>query len=559
MIERAQIEAAAGRTLAELLAGEPGVQVWSNGGLGKAASVSLRGLEARHTLLLIDGVRHGSATLGLPSWDNVPLDAIDRIEIVRGPMSGLYGSDAVGGVIQIFTRGGKTGFHPDGSATLGSRRYGELAGGARFGSGAVDGSLRVQHRRTDGFSATNERVPFGNHNPDDDGFTQSSISGRLGARLGAWRAEATWLKATGTSQYDDGPGTDSRAKQRTEVLSAVVSGPASAAWRTALKVGRSTDELDTLSTASTFTDLGTIGTTQTQLTWDNQIQTPLGTALALAERVQQKVLRPGDPFAVAERTINGVGAGLNGESGSHSWQASLRHDRNSQFGKQTTGSVAYGLVLAPGLRASASFGTSFVAPSFNQLYFPNFGNPDLLPEEGRQRELSLVWRQGAVTSRLVYFDHRIRGYISTGPLPTNIPRVKIEGVSASAQSAWGAWTVGGSIDILQPVNDTAGTANFGKVLARRVQESARLNVEWRGNALTLGGALQAFGERYDNASNIVRLGGYGTLDLHAQWALARDWALSARLNNALDKRYETVLGFNQPGRELYLTLRWSPR
>jgi vitamin B12 transporter len=559
VIDRARIEAASGRTLAELLASESGVQFWSNGGLGKSASVSLRGLESRHTLLLIDGVRYGSATLGTPSWDNLPLDAIERIEIVRGPMSGLYGSDAVGGVIQIFTRRGQQGFHPEAAATLGSRSYGEVAAGARFGSGALDGSLRVQHRRTDGFSATNPKVPFGNHNPDDDGFDQTSVNGRLGLRLEDWRAEATLLKAEGTNHYDDGPGADTRAELRTEVISAQLAGPVTGPWRTSLRASRSRDDFETLASASAFTTLGTIGTTQTQLSWENQIATPLGTALVLAERLEQEVERPGTPFTVSARTVTGLALGLNGEAGAHGWQANVRRDRNSQFGSQTTGSLGYGYALAPGLRATASFGTSFVAPSFNQLYFPGFGNPNLLPEEGRQREVGLVWRNGPVTSRVVYFDNRIRGYISSGPLPTNIPRVKVDGISASVDAVLGAWTIAGSIDSIDPVNATEGTANFGRILPRRVQESARLALDWRGGAFTLGGTLQAHGERFDNANNSTRLGGYATLDLRAEWALARDWALAAKLNNALGKTYETVFGYNQPGREAYLTLRWTPR
>ena len=434
VIDRARIEAATGRTLAELLAGQSGVQTWSNGGLGKAASVSLRGLESRHTLLLVDGVRYGSATLGTPSWDNIPLDAIDRIEIVRGPMSGLYGSDAVGGVIQIFTRRGQQGFHPDVSATVGSHSDREVAAGARFGSGAFDGSLRLQHRRTDGFSATTAQAQFGNHNPDDDGFDQTSVNARLGLRLGDWRADATLLQSKGTSRFDDGPGVDTRAALRTEVISAQLAGPVAGAWRTSFRASRSRDDYDTLA-STRASSLGNIGTTQTQFSWENQIATPLGTALALAERVQQEVTRPGAPFAESERTVTGLALGLNGEAGAHGWQANLRRDRNSQFGNQTTGSLGYGYALTDTLRATASFGTSFVAPSFNQLYFPGFGNPNLLPEEGRQRELGLVWRNGPVTSRLVYFDNRIRGYISSGPLPTNIPRVKVDGISASRQAA----------------------------------------------------------------------------------------------------------------------------
>jgi vitamin B12 transporter len=558
VIDRARIEAASGRTLAELLAGESGVQSWSNGGLGKNASVSLRGLESRHTLLLIDGVRYGSATLGTPSWDNIPLDAIERIEIVRGPMSGLYGSEAVGGVIQIFTRRGQQGFHPEFAAALGSRSYGELAAGARFGSGLVDGSLRLQHRRTDGFSATNPKLPS-NYNPDDDGFDQTSVNGRIGVRLGDWRADATLLKTEGTNHYDDGAGVDTRAALRTEVMSLQLAGPVTSAWRTSVRASRSRDDFETLASASAFSTLGTIGTTQTQFGWENQINTPLGTALVLAERVQQEVERPGTPFAVSERSVTGLALGINGEAGAHGWQANVRRDRNSQFGGQTTGSLGYGYELAPGLRATASFGTSFVAPSFNQLYFPGFGNPNLLPEEGRQREVGLVWRNGPVTSRVAYFDNRIRGYISGGPLPTNIPRVKVDGISASVDAVLGAWTLAGSIDSIQPINATEGTTNFGRILPRRVQDSGRLAVDWRGGGFTLGGSLQAFGERFDNANNSTRLGGFAMLDLRAEWAFARDWVLAAKLNNAGGKTYETVFGYNQPGREGFVTVRWAPR
>lgn len=559
VIDRARIEAAAGRTLAELLAGESGVQSWSNGGLGKPASVSLRGLESRHTLLLVDGVRYGAATVGTPSWDNIPLDAIERIEVVRGPLSGLYGSDAVGGVIQVFTRRGQPGFHPEFTATAGSHGYGELAAGARFGSGPVDGSLRLQQRRTDGISATNATVPFGNHNPDDDGFEQHSVNGRLGLRLGDWRAEATLLRAEGESRFDDGPGADSRAELRSEIVSVQLSGPLTEAWRTAVKAARSRDDYDTLASASPFAALGNIGTVQTQLSLENQFATPLGTALVLAEQVQQEVERPGTPFAVSERTITGVALGLNGESGIHGWQANLRRDRNSQFGRSNNGALSYGVRLGGGLRATVSLASTFVVPSFNQLYFPGFGNPGLLPEKGRHRELGLVWRHGPVTSRVAYFDNRIRGYISSGPLPTNIPRVKVDGVSASVDALLGAWTLAAGVDSLQPVNATEGTANFGRILPRRVQESGRLALGWRRGGVTLGGTLQAFGERFDNASNSARLGGYATLDLRAEWALSRDWLLAAKLNNALGKRYETVLGYNQPGREALLTLRWAPR
>lgn len=558
VIERAQIEAAAGRTLAELLAGESGVQFWSNGGLGKIASVSLRGLEARHTLLLIDGVRYGSATVGAPTWDNIPLDAIERIEVVRGPMSGLYGSDAVGGVIQIFTRNGQAGFHPEASATMGSHRHGELAAGARFGAGPFDGSLRLQHRRTDGISAANERVPFGSFNPDDDGFEQTSVSGRLGLRLGTWRAEAALLTAEGTSHFDDGLGTDSRAKLRTEVISAQLAGPVAGAWRTSFKVARSRDDFDTLASASPFTDLGTIGSTQRQLSWENQVTTPLGTALALAERLEQEVERPGTPFAVSERSITGLGLGLNGEAGAHGWQASVRRDRNSQFGKQTKGSLAYGLQMTPQLRATVSFGTSFTAPSFNQLYFPGFGNPLLLPEEGLHRELGLRWAQGAHEVRFAAFSSNIRGYITPGANPANVD-ADIEGLTLSLRTEWAGWRVSAGGELLDPRNSNPNNANFGRQLPRRAKEVFRFGAERRFGAWTFAASMLHSGARFDNASNSTELPGFTVWDLRAEAALAPDWVLGVKLNNVADRRYETALGYNQPAREAFVTLRWAPR
>ena len=558
VIDRSQIEAAVGRTLPELLAQQPGVQFSSNGGAGKSSSVYMRGLESRHTLLLVDGVRYGSATLGTPAWDNLPLEAIERIEIVRGPASGLYGTDAVGGVVQIFTRQGAEGLRLDAAAAAGSNRHGRLGAGARFGQGRFDGSVQVQRIGTRGFSATNERAQFGNFNPDDDGFRQTSGSLQLGWRLGGgWRLESRALRSEGVTRIDDGPGVDSRAALRSEVLSLALGGPVTAGWRSRLRLARSTDGYETLATASGSTPLGTTGTVQQQYSWENTFATPFGAALVLAERLQQKVERPGAGFAVAERNIDAVAAGLSGSAGRHSWQTSLRHDRNSQFGSQTTGTLAYGLALSPAWRAAVSYGTSFVAPSFNQLYFPGFGNPALLPEEGRHGEVSLRWADAVQQLRLAYFDNRIRGYIAGGPAPTNIPRVRVDGFGLSYQAQLRHWTLAAAADHLDPRNDTEGSAAYGNQLPRRSRNSlkAQADVAWAG--WRLGGVFTAFDERYDNAANTLRLGGYGTLDLLADWRPAPRWTLGLRLNNLGNKAYETAYGYNQPRREAYLTLRYS--
>jgi vitamin B12 transporter len=560
VIERTDIERAEGRTLPELLAQQPGVQSSSNGGLGKTSSVFIRGLEARHTLLLVDGVRLGSASVGTPSLDNLPLDAIERIEIVRGPLSSVYGSEAAGGVIQVFTRRGREGLHGDASTTIGSERFGRLGGGLAFGQGALDGAVRFTHTRNRGFSATNPRVQFGNHDPDDDGFRQTAGLLRLGWQLSPdWRIEGSVLESEGETQYDDGPGADSRATLRNGVQSLQASGRLGAAWRTRLSYGRSTDVYDTLATASRFTPLGATRTEQTQLGWENTVATPLGTAVALLERIEQDVARPGTPYATSRRTIDAAGLGLNGEADRHSWQAALRHDANSQFGGQTTGSAGYGFALTPAWRVAGSYGSSFVAPSFNQLYFPGFGSPDLLPEEGRHGEVSLRWSSGGQSLRAAWIDNRIRGYIPSGPLPVNVPRSRIDGLVMSYEGRWRGVVAGASYERLDPRNATGGSPNAGNLLPRRAQDAFRAQADWMLGRASVGGTLSAFSHRYEDAANRLRMAGFATLDLRADWALGPEWTLGARLNNLADKAYETAYGFNQPGREAFVTLRWTQR
>lgn len=557
VLTRADIEAAGGRSLAELLAREAGIQVWSNGGLGKAASVSMRGMESRHTLLLVDGVPLGSATLGTPSWDNLPLEAIERIEIVRGPMSGLYGSAAVGGVVQVFTRQGGQGLRLNGAAMVGSFADRELSAGVRGGNDLLEGSLRVQARHQGGFSAANARAPFGNYNPDRDGFDQRSFSGRLALKLEGWRAEAMLLKSNGSSRYDDGPGADARSDLGNQVASLQVSGAFSKAWRTTLRVSRSEDEADTRASASSFTTLGLTSTVEDRLAWENGIDTPVGTVLGLLERTEQTVRRPGTAYAVSERRLNAAALGLTGQAGPHSWQVNARRDSNSQFGSQNGGAAAYGLQLTPMVRVGASWGSAFVVPSFNQLYFPGFGNPKLLPEESRQRELSVRWTSDELTARLAWFNYRVRNFISSGPLPTNIPQSSFEGLSASLETQQGPWLLTASLDLNDPTNQTNAASNFGKQLPRRVRESARVGADWRVGAWSAGASVVAFGPSFENAANTQRLSGFVVVDARADWKLSPQLSLGLRIGNLLDQRYETALGYNQAGRHAQLTLRFE--
>ena len=556
VLDRAAIERSESRTLAELLSQQAGLQFASNGGLGKTASVFIRGLESRHTLLLVDGVRVGSATVGTPSLDNLPLEIIERIEIVRGPMSSLYGSGAMGGVVQVFTRRGTQGFSAHAKLGAGSKGYGQAAGVLAFGNGVVDVAAQVQHTDTQGQSASNPQVPFGNYNDDRDGWRQTGGSLRLGWQpVADWRVELLSLQSRGLTRIDDGPGADAHAELENRHVALSARGRVLGTWQTRLTASEAIDGYETLASASRFASLGVIQTRSRQLAWENTVATPVGTALALLERTREVVSRPGQPFAVSERDIDALALGLNGSAAAHSWQASLRRDRNSQFGGVGTGALGYGYAISPAWRVGASLGTSYTVPSFNQLYFPGFGNPALLPEEGEHGELSLRWTTGTHSLRAAYYEHRYRGFISSGPQPVNLPRVEIDGVTLSYEGRWQALAMTASLDQVDPRNATLGNANVGKLLPRRAQRALRLGADWEAGGWNAGATVAAFSHRFDNAANTARLAGYGTLDLRAEWALQPNLKLGLRLNNVADKSYQTALGYTQPGREGFVTLR----
>ena len=560
VLDRAAIERATGRTLVELLSQQAGLQFSSNGGLGKTGTLFIRGLEGRHTLLLVDGVRVYSATVGTPSFDNLPLEAIERIEIVRGPMAALYGSGAVGGVIQIFTRSGSQGLSGNAKAVVGSHEFGQIGAGVSFGDGVFDAAAQVQHVSERGVSATNPNVPFGSYNADRDGFRQTGGSLRLGWRpVGDWRIEALGLQAEGKTAIDDGPGADARAglKNRLGLLSA--RGTVLPGWTTRLSASQSVDIYETLASASAFTDIGAIQSQARQYGFENGVTTPVGTALLLVERLQETVSRPAAAFTVSDRHIDGVALGLNGSAAGHFWQGSVRRDRNSQFGGHTSGVLGYGYAVLPAFRVGASIGQSYIAPSFNQLYFPSFGNPLLLPEEGKHAELNARWTIGEQTLKAAVYRNRYRGYITSGPLPVNLPLAKINGVTLSYEGRWQNVDLTASYDHTDPRNATVGNANFDKILQRRAREALRLGADWQAGRWAAGATAAGFSSRYDNVANTTRLGGYATLDLRAEFALDRSLFLGLKIDNIADKRFETALGYDQPGRAGFFTVRYSMR
>lgn len=565
VLTRDDLERAAGHTLAELLGSLPGLQSASNGGAGQTANVYMRGLEARHTLLLIDGMRVGSATTGEPAWATLPMADIERVEVVRGPLASLYGSDAVAGVVQVFTRRPQAGSAVN--ASIGAGRYGqaEASAGWRGAEGPWSAALQFSHDQANGFSATNARNTY-SYNPDKDGYERNAGSAQLGLRIGGdWRAQAQLFNVESTNDYDDGPGAvPARYVARSQVLGTEVGGSVLAGWRTKFGVTRSTDGYDTQQVTSAFSETGNIATVQRQYRWENTVDTPIGTALVLGEHLFQGVEKPGSGYVVRERRVNALALGLNGEAGDHLWQLSGRVDNNSQYGRQKNGTVAYGWRFLPGWTLGGQYGTAFVAPSFNDLYWPfdgySQGNPNLRPSRSRSAEVSVGFKRDEVEAKATLHRSRVSDLIQwvESPVgsfqytPMNVARAAIDGVTLQAQAPLAGllWMAG--FDWLK-----ARDQDTGLTLARRAPRVARLAADRQQGEWRYGTAVSAYASRWSDAANTQRLTGYALVDLHATWQFAREWSATARLNNLLDRQYETVYGYNQPGRALAVVLRYQ--
>lgn len=565
IIDREQIEASSGRTLSELLVREAGVQMSANGGLGKSSRLYLRGTNAGHTLLLIDGVRYGSATLGQANWDNIPLEMIERIEVLKGPAAALYGSEAMGGVVQVFTRQGRQGFHPHASVTLGSNSHRKVAAGVAGGDDEVSYALGASSLTEKGFSATNSRIGS-SYNADRDGFDQESVSGSLAWRLApGWRLTAHALQASGDNRSDNGSSNfDVRTETSTQVLGAGLEHQWLEGVRTTLKLSRGTDQSIYYSSADPRKTTR-YDTERTQTTLQHQWDSAIGTWMLGAESVRESVSST-TAYQMTDRRTESVFAGLTGQKQGHLWQLNLRHDDNSQFGSADTGYLGYGYQFTPEWSLHGGYGTTFRAPSFNNLYSPdpkNYpGNPLLQPEKGSSKELALAYKSGVGPIKLIRFDNQIDGLIiwpNASTAAVNVDNASIAGWSLGYEGGAGLWSWQSQFDWLDAKDEKWGL-KLPQRASKQVNASLRREVaDWKLGVHWFAAAKRFNGLDTKNGVNTKPLAGYGTLDLSAEHALDQDWRIQFRLNNLTDKTYETVYGYNQPGRSAYVTLRWQGR
>lgn len=567
VIGREAIQRSQARSLGELLQGRAGISIANQGGAGKITTLNLRGAESDHVLVLVDGVRMGSATAGLPALQDLPIDQIDRVEIVRGPRSSLWGSEAIGGVIQVFTRRNTGKVRPNFRIGVGSDSTREASAGIGGGVGRGWFGADVAYTRTDGFNACRGRGPdpsipfdFGagcfTDEPDRDGYRNTSANLRGGyAFTDTLTLEANALRADGKSEFD-GSFTN-RSETVQQVLGTKLRYAPSDKLNLLLSLGRNDDKSDDFHDA---VQSGYFETRRYVASAQGDFTLAANQLLTAGIDWQDDKVESATAFAVTQRDNLAGFVEYQGRFGAHQLQASVRNDDNEQFGNHTTGSLGYGFGFGNGLKLTASVATGFKAPSFNDLYYPGYSNPLLEPEESESVNLGIAQYADTWNWTFNVYQNKVDQLISYDAaifLPNNIDEARIRGAEFTVDFALAGFDIATQLSHTDPRNRSAGF-NYDNLLARRPRNTARIDVDRAFGAFRTGVTFNAAGERYDNLANTDRLGGYSTLDLRLEYAIAPAWTLQAKVGNVFDREYETVAWYNQAGRTYGLSLRYQP-
>lgn len=568
VIDRAAIERSQAQDVAELLGDTPSLSITNNGGPGKSTGIHMRGTDNNQVLVLVDGVPWGSATTGQAAIADFPVSQIKRIEIVRGPRSSLYGADAAGGVIQIFTRDGHGakghGPTPYFSGTAGSHHTWKGQGGISGATERAHYNFSVSGEKTDGFDATTYA-----NDTDHDGYDRVDGSFNAGYRFdNGWSVNGHYLRAEGNNDYDrPPPGTIGTNKSHSvqEVYGLSVAAPLTDIWDSKLLLSRSRDQEADYANGD-YRDRTHINTSRRQFSWQNDITLARHQTATLGAEYQQDEVSGSTEYKQNKRGDTGLFGEYQGRFGAHEIDLAGRGDFNQAYGNHATGSITYGYHVNQTYMLTASYGNAFTAPTFNDLYYPDSpgmppaSNPDLKAEKSRTAELGVKatpgWGHWSIHAYQTDIDDQVE--LNADFTPFNLASARIRGVEGQATAYLGRWRIGASADWLDAKNREHG-ANYNNALTRRPDYSATLDIDRELlSRFSAGGRVKLVGARYDDPANDHRLGGHALVDLRGEMRVTDAWKLQAKLSNLFDRDYETVRFYNQPGRTFYLTVRYAP-
>lgn len=549
IIDRDEIERRNKTTVSELLRTVPGLEVVQNGGPGKATSVFIRGGNSSHTLVLVDGVRVNGNTTGGFDFAELTTDNLERVEVLRGPQGVLYGSEAVAGVVSVVTRRGQGPAKAWLRGAVGNDDYVDFGAGVQGGHGSVDYSLAVSSVRTDGVSAARESA--GNSEPDP--WENLTLSGRLGSAFwGDGHLDLALRYSDGETDIDGftfgvGPTDDLNALNLRTLFtgSVTLSKPFSDRWTQKLVFTHTQDDLEGKDPDNFFgnfeilTDTSSL-TTQADLSVSNHH------TLSLGYRFEERNAESLGSFDETVDLSSFFGESLWSWGERFDLSLGLRHDDHSVFGNETTYRLALSAGLGSMARLHASAGTGFKAPTFNDLYFPGFGNLSLAPEtsEGFDVGVELRGEDSRWTFDVTYFDTDFEDLILfTFPAGfVNLAEATSKGVEVTF--GWRPnerFSLNGS----HTYNDTEDLAT-GQQLARRPEQRSTLSVAFdlidklRGSATVV-----AVSDRIESDGSVMD--DYERLDLSLAYQLTERWRPFLRVENLLDSDYEELPGFTTPG------------
>nr|WP_289073149.1 TonB-dependent receptor [uncultured Halomonas sp.] len=510
-------------SITDLLRGQPGVDVSSNGSFGKNSSVFIRGTGSAQNVLMIDGIRLRSATSGGAAWQYLEPRMFERAEIVRGPRGSLYGADAMGGVIQLFTpQGEDEGPQPRISVGGGSFNTQRLSAGVSGKEGGTRYSFSGSHFNTDGQPVR--------PNGDDKGYDNTSALARVSHTF-ANGAEAgvLALRARGHNEYDGGE--NDFVQQVAGVYGEL---PMTDSWRSRLTLSESRDESDNV---ADFGDTS-FNTKIRTARWENTVTVGAHEVVAGAEYSEDRV----DSTTAYDETSRSNAAIFTQallDFSPFTLQGSLRFDDNESYGDEVTGSVGIGYDVDGHHTLRANYGTAFNAPTYNQLYFPGFGNPDLASETSESIEVGVRGQYARWFWDAALYQTDIDNLIAGQGLQFNVPETRIRGAELSAGVDVNEWTLAAALTYTDPENRLTG-----KRLQNRASQSLRLDVDRELGDWSLGGSWVAQNHRYRDAANEDRLSGYGLVNLRAGWQFAPLWSARVTLENVLDQDYVTTRSFD---------------
>lgn len=560
-------------SVTDLLTRVPGVQVAPTGGRGSLPGIFIRGTKAAQSLVLVDGVRIANATSGDSGLQFLDVDQIERIEVLRGSRSAVYGSDAIGGVIQIFTRRSNgPGLQPRLRMAAGSNQTFQRSLGLSGGNDATRFNLGASLDETAGIDSTG---PSFDSDGDHDAYRNRSLNLSLSHTFNErFEAGVNLLDSRGRSEYDNPygrldedtwlsypqqPYTDFSVSS----LGGWFDAQLNDAWHSRLELGHSEnrdDKRDKLSDQRFI-----YNTYRDQVTWQNDLAFDDQNQLMLGGDWYEERFHGTANFSEDSRWNRAAFAQYRFTGEHFSSELGVRHDRNQQYGDQTTWNASLTLPLNSRNDLLASYSEGFRAPTFNDLYDVQYGNPDLRPEHSKSYELQ--WRsQLASHTRLEASLYRtdLRDAINYDPTlrrPGNVDNARINGFELSLLQEWAGWTSQLGVSMIDPRDRESG-----HTLQRRARRTLNLDLDRQFERFSVGASWQAVSGSYDDPSNNERIGGYGLVGLRGGMRLTTDVKLELKLDNLLDKQYSRAMysfdgsqyGYREEGRTLLFSVTWTP-